>query len=212
MVKFLKECLPARTSGVKLAFVMFAVILAPACGKFFLPGDTLVAISLSPSNPSVQVGQTQQFTATGTNASGGTSTLSSVTWTSSSTNVASISSSGLATVAASAANGSTTTITATSGKVSGTTTLTVGTSNSGGLTITCSGCTQQSSGAFTASLASGSVTFIATNSSSQIVSPTWNSSSTGVATINSATGTATLVGTGTTTITAQASGASGSVT
>jgi hypothetical protein len=61
-------------------------------------------------------------------------------------------------------------------------------------------------------LTSGSVTFIATNSSSQIVTPTWSSTSTGVANINSATGVATLVATGTTTISAQASGASGSVT
>ncbi|HEX4663299.1 MAG TPA: hypothetical protein VH196_02840 [Terriglobales bacterium] len=44
------------------------------------------------------------------------------------------------------------------------------------------------------------------------MTPTWSSTSTGVANINSATGVATLVATGTTTISAQASGASGSVT
>jgi trimeric autotransporter adhesin len=212
MLRFVRKCMAARAIALKAGLILFPIMLAAGCGKFFLPGNALVAINVTPSNPSVQAGQTQQFAATGTTANGGTSALSSVTWTSSSSNVASISTSGLATVAASAANGNTTIITATSSNVSGTTTLTVGTSNTGGLTITCSGCTQQSTGAFTASLASGSVTFIATNSSSQIVSPTWNSSSTAVATINSGTGTATLVGTGTTTISATASGASGSVT
>ena len=83
---------------------------------------TLTSIAVTPTNTTVTVGSTQQFTATGTYSDGTTSTnTSSVTWRSSSTQIATINSSGLATGVASGS----TTITATSGTVSGNTTLTV---------------------------------------------------------------------------------------
>ena len=50
----------------------------------------LTGISLAPSNPSVLVGGTQQFTATGTFSDSSTQTLASVTWTSSDTTIATI--------------------------------------------------------------------------------------------------------------------------
>jgi hypothetical protein len=83
---------------------------------------TLVSIAVTPANPSIAVGQQQQFTATGTYSDGSHQNLTgSATWTSSAPSVATISSVGLAT---SVAAGSTT-IRATSGSVNGSTGLTV---------------------------------------------------------------------------------------
>jgi uncharacterized protein YjdB len=87
-----------------------------------VPGLTLVSIAISPVNASIPVGTTEQFTATGAYSDGSTQNLtSSVTWTSSATSVANVSSTGLATSIAEGAS----TITAASGSVSATTTLTV---------------------------------------------------------------------------------------
>jgi hypothetical protein len=206
----LTNFLPRRID-FKFVFILIPVLIAAGCGKFFVSGNTLVAIAVTPSNPSVQAGQTQQFAANGTDANGATITVSSPMWTSSATNIATINSSGLATVLATASNGSTTTITASASGVSGSTVLTVGTASSGGLTISCTGCSGQGVGTFTAALSSGSITFIAT-SSGTIISPTWSSSNVSVANIGSSTGLATLVAAGTTTITAQSGSATGSVT
>ncbi|HEY8157325.1 MAG TPA: N,N-dimethylformamidase beta subunit family domain-containing protein [Methylobacter sp.] len=95
----------------------------------FIPSP-LNSISVTPANPSIAVGATQQFTATGTYSGGSTKDLTSqVTWASSTTAVATINSSGLA----SGASAGSTTITATSGSVSGTTALTV---NNAALAVT----------------------------------------------------------------------------
>ena len=60
-------------------------------------GVTLSSIAITPSNPSVTAGATQQFTATGTYSNGGTQNITSqVTWLSASTNIATIGSGGLA--------------------------------------------------------------------------------------------------------------------
>ncbi len=85
------------------------------------PSPTLSSISVTPANPSIVVGSTQQFTATGTYSDGSTKVITTVTWASLNTAVASISSTGLAT----ALSAGTATITATSGTVVGSTTLTV---------------------------------------------------------------------------------------
>jgi hypothetical protein len=88
---------------------------------------TLVSITLSPQNPTISLGATQQFTATGNYSDGSSKDITaSVTWASSVSTVASISntagSNGLAT---SVAVGSTT-ISATLGTTTSSTTLTVG--------------------------------------------------------------------------------------
>ncbi|MBV9072582.1 MAG: Ig-like domain-containing protein [Acidobacteria bacterium] len=198
----------SRTYLLSIFLVVLSVILAAGCGKFFPSASTLVAISITPSNPTIQLSATQQFTATGTFGDSTSKDLtSSVTWKSSSTNVATISSTGLATAQSTGSS----TITAAQGNISGVTTLTVSTSGGGSLTISCSGCISQGSGTFTASLSTGSVTFSATNNGSA-VNPTWTSSNTGVASIGSTTGIATLLSAGTTTISASANGASGSIT
>ncbi len=84
-------------------------------------GD-LINIVVTPANPGIAVGATQQFIATGGYSLGTTKDItSSVTWTSSNTGVATINSAGMAT---SKAAGSTT-IEATSKGISGSATLTV---------------------------------------------------------------------------------------
>jgi uncharacterized protein YjdB len=85
----------------------------------------LSSITLTPSNPAVRSGTTQQFIATAHLADGSTQDISgSATWASSDTNTATIDATGLAT-ALSVASPTTTTISATSGTVSANTVLTV---------------------------------------------------------------------------------------
>ena len=86
------------------------------------PPPTLNSIAVTPGNPSINTGVTQQFTATGNYSDGSTQNLTSqTTWTSSNTSVATINSTGLA---SGIAAGSTTITAALSGKT-GITTLTV---------------------------------------------------------------------------------------
>jgi hypothetical protein len=82
----------------------------------------LQSIGLTPANTTIQIGGTQQFTATGTYSDNSTQNITNqVTWSSSKTGVATVNSSGLASGIA----GGTSTITATLGSVSNSTTLTV---------------------------------------------------------------------------------------
>ncbi len=63
---------------------------------------TLQSIAVTPANPSIAKGATQQFTATGTFSDSSTQNLTSeVTWSSGTTTIATISAAGLATGAAS---------------------------------------------------------------------------------------------------------------
>lgn len=83
---------------------------------------TLSSVAVTPGNPSVAAGLTQQFKATGTWSDGSTKDITStVTWASGATSVAIVNASGLAT---SKAQG-TAVITATSGSISGSATLAV---------------------------------------------------------------------------------------
>ncbi len=80
-----------------------------------LPGlPTLVSIAVTPTSPSIAIGNTQQFTATGTYSDNSTQNLTSTaTWASATTSVATIAAGGLATgVSAGTSN-----ITATAGSV-----------------------------------------------------------------------------------------------
>lgn len=89
----------------------------------------LVSISATPSGQTLAVGNTRQFRASGIYSDGTSRNLTTqVTWSSSDTSVATVSSSGLAT----ALSTGTTTITTTSGGISGNTTLTVRSGGSGG--------------------------------------------------------------------------------
>jgi len=83
---------------------------------------SLTSITVTPANSTINVGKTQQFTATGNYSNNTTQNLTnSVTWNSSDTTTATISSTGLAT----GVRGGNVTITATYGTTAGTTTLTV---------------------------------------------------------------------------------------
>ena len=79
----------------------------------------LESITISPDNPSIAEGETQQFTVTGTYSDGSNQVLTNVSWTSSDVNVATIDASGLA----SGILAGSTTITANSNGFEDTTTL-----------------------------------------------------------------------------------------
>ena len=160
---------------------------------------SLVSIDVTPNTPTIRKGDTLQFTAIGTYSDGSTAdiTTSSVVWTSSNTNAATINAtSGVAT---GILENQSTVITATKSGVSGTETLTIGDTTLESIAVTpatvdvAKGAAQQ----FTAiGTYSNETTKNITNS------VVWTSSAAGVATISAA-GLATAVAaSGTTTITA----------
>jgi hypothetical protein len=166
---------------------------------------TLVSISVTPANPSIAKGKTQQFTATGTFSDGTTQNLTSTaTWSSSSVTVATINTAGLAT----AAGTGSTTIQAGSGGVNGSTTLTVTPATLVSIAVTPANPTVSKGGtqqfAATGTLSDGTTQDLTSTA-------TWSSSAVTVATINTA-GLATAGGTGITTIQAASSGITGSTT
>jgi Domain of unknown function (DUF1929)/Concanavalin A-like lectin/glucanases superfamily/Bacterial Ig-like domain (group 2)/Chitobiase/beta-hexosaminidase C-terminal domain/PKD domain len=164
---------------------------------------SLVSIAVTPANPSIGKGATQQFTATGTYSDNSTQNLSnSVTWSSTNTATATITSAGLAT---GVATGSTT-ISAVSGSISGSTNLTVTAPVLVSIAVTpanpfiTKGATQQ----FTAT-----GTYSDNSTQNLTSSVTWSSTNTATATITTA-GLATGVATGSTTISAASGSISGS--
>jgi hypothetical protein len=102
--------------------------LAAGCRGFFV-NPTLTSVAVTPTSASLIQGNTQQITATGTFDDNSTKDLTgSVTWSTSDSTVAKVSSGGLVTAAASISNPpGTTVITATSGTLSATSTITVNT-------------------------------------------------------------------------------------
>jgi len=113
-----------KTSILFVAILSAFTLLLAGCGRSddAAVTTTLVSITVTPSNPSITVGTTQQFTATGTYSDSSTQNITaSVTWSSSYTSKATINNAGLATAVAVGS----TTITATSGGISGSTMLTV---------------------------------------------------------------------------------------
>ncbi len=167
------------------------------------PAPTLQSIAVTPANPTVQKGGTQQFAATGTYSDNSTQNLTTqVTWASSSPAVATVNTGGLAT----AVGAGTTSVTASLGAVSGTTSLTVAAPTLQSIALTPANPTLQIGGTqqFTAT---GSYSDNSTqNLTAQV---TWNSSSPTVATVSTG-GMATGVSAGTTTVSATLSGVSGS--
>jgi 6-phosphogluconolactonase (cycloisomerase 2 family) len=188
-----------------LAMTFFAVlvlILAGCSGQGTHHTPTLTSIAVTPATPSVAVGFTQQFTATGTYSDSSTQNLTaSVTWSSGTVATATITSpGGLAT----AVTGGTSVITATSGTVSGNTTMTVATLSSIAVTPANPsigvGATEQ----FTAT-----GTYSDASTHDITASVTWSSGTIAKATITSPGGLATAVATGTSIITATSGAVSG---
>jgi len=169
----------------------------------------LASIAVTPPNPSIAAGNTQQFTATGIYSDGSTQNLTSAaTWSSPAPGVATITSGGLATAVATGTSG----ISATIGSITGSTMLTVtapvlvSIAVAPGNASIAAGNTQQ----FTATGAYN-------NGSTQDLTSTvtWSSSGPGVATIGNASGLqglATAASIGTTTIMAASGAINGSTT
>ena len=189
------------------SLVAFAIAVSlSACSGFFPGANSIVSLQISPLNQVVAPGATQQFTATatyGNNTVGDATTA--VNWSSTNTNIATISSAGVATAQNLLG---VTTISAKTGSVIAQTGLTVSNQTVSSVTVSPSslslivGQTQQlTATAFYSNNSSGNVT----NSAS------WSSSATGVATVNNA-GVVTAVGSGTATITASFGGQSGNAT
>lgn len=185
--------------------LLTCALLLAGCG-----GDgnsaTLVSIAVTPANPTVALGATKQFTATGTYSDGTTKDMTGqVVWTSSDTSKATV---GKDTGLGTAVAAGTTTITAASGSITGNTVLTV-TISLTALSITP---------ATPALNPGGTKQFTATgtysdNSTKDLTSSvTWNSTNAATATIGAASGLAAAVAAGTTTITATSGGISQSVT
>ncbi|WP_115709447.1 Ig-like domain-containing protein [Legionella sainthelensi] len=173
---------------------------------------TLTSIAVTPTNPSIPNGFTQQFTAMGTFSGGAVYDITNlVAWTSS-TNAASISNAPGSHGLAVGTNTGTTTITAQYAGITGTTTLTVTAATLTAIDVTpvdpsiVNGTNQQ----FTA-------VGIFSNGTHLTITPfvTWSSSDTTKATISNAPGShglASAVGVGSTTITASVGSMSGSST
>src|SRR5579864_154582 len=167
-------------------------------GSFNLTvAPALVSIAVTPVNPTNARQTTLQFTATGTYTDKSSQNLTaSVTWSSSVTSVATISTAAPTNGLASAVSAGTTTITASLGNVSGSTILTVSTASVSSLTVTPAnptlplGLSQQ----FTANAG------FSDGSNQDVTDVTqWQSSATGVASITNS-GLATAINIGTSTI------------
>jgi|SRR5215469_16850929 len=190
-----------RESVEKLCATMLILLISGCGGSFFVSNSTIVSITISPSSPTVQVGGTEQFVATGTRADGATEDVSTgAAWSSSQPGVATIDSAGLAT----AISVGTTTIKAKYQRGEAETFLTVasGTLNSISISPTNATISVSSAQQYTATgtYSDGTKRNITT-------SVTWSSSNSAVATISS-TGVATGLASGGTTIRAT----SGSIT
>jgi len=182
----------------KTLIILLIIALVTGCGASnhqSVTPVTLVSIAVTPATPSIAIGVSQQFTATGTFSDGSTRNITtSVTWSSSAATAAAITSGGKALALAAG----TTTITATYGGISGTSILTVTSVTLVSIAVT----------PVTPSIAIGAIKqFTATGTFSDkstqdiTASVTWNSSSPAIATITSA-GLATGVAPGTVSITA----------
>ncbi len=120
------------------ALILFPfIILLSGCGggggnaPLPPPAPNLQSIAVTPALPTVMVGSTQQFIATGTYADGTSAVLvTGVLWGSSDTSIVTVNTSGLAT----GVGAGTATIRATSGTLSGSVTLTVTSSSAAALT------------------------------------------------------------------------------
>jgi len=163
----------------------------------------LASIRVNPSSFSIAAGQTKQLAASGVYTDGSVQDVTSqATWSSSATNVVTVSATGLAT----GVSQGTATITAAVGSISGTSNATVGAAVLSSITVTPS----------SASVAAGETQAFAANaifsdgSQTDITSSvTWSSSATGIATVD-VTGLATGVASGSASITATSGTVSGS--
>ena len=120
-----------RLRQLGCVLIVSAAIFLSSCNGFFVD-PALSSIAVTPSTPSITIGNTQQMTATGTYEDGSTQTVTTkVSWTTSDSTVATVGSTGLVT----GVSTGTASITATSGSISGATTVTVTVANLASLSI-----------------------------------------------------------------------------
>ena len=162
----------------------------------------LTSISVSPASSSIAAGTNEQFTAVGNFDDGSTQLLTSLNWSSSATGVATVDGNGVAT----SVGTGTTTITATSGGISGTAALRVS-----GATLVSLAVTPANASMAVGTTAQFAATGTFSDSSTQDLthSVVWSSSTPAVATI-AASGLATSVSSGSSTISATYGTVSGS--
>jgi hypothetical protein len=185
-----------------VALAVCLLVLSIGCGQFFPSSNSITALQVLPSNSTVAPGVNQQYTATATFGNNSTGDVTSqVTWSTSPTNVATISSGGLL----SGVTLGTATVKATSGSVVGTTSVTVANKTISSVAI------QPLTQTLSLSLGPTTVQFTATATYSDgttgdvTSTSTWNALPAGVASISSS-GLATAETVGTSTVTATASG------
>jgi uncharacterized protein YjdB len=88
----------AAISTLKIAALVLVLTLMNGCGEFFRGSNDLIGLTISPTNTSIQPGNTEQFSATGTFGDNSTGDVTAtVNWKSSNPALATIDSTGLAT-------------------------------------------------------------------------------------------------------------------
>ena len=203
-------CLPEEASSASKTLLLLAVLAIvgalTACGDAHLP--LLTSIQVSPANSSIDIGQTQQFTAQGTFSDGSTKDLTNlVTWSSSNTTVATISASGLALGQNQGSSSMSATFNTVDGPVTGAAALSVLVTLQS-LTIT----PVNPSIANSTSLQLTATGIFSDGSTQNLTaSASWSSSSTAIAKVSSS-GLLTATGAGSATITATQGGVSGATT
>ena len=191
-------------SAVKAGSVTVSALSGTITGSTMLTvgPPNLVSLVVSPQNPGILTGHTQQFAATGSFSDGSSQDMTNVAaWSSTTAAIATISNTGLATGIAAG----TTTIQATSIGISGSTLLTVSPLQLVSITVGPQNPTISTV---------QTLQFVATGSfndgsTKNLTNATWSSGTPATATISN-TGLATGVGAGTTTIQATSSGITGS--
>ncbi len=187
---------------VLIALALSAVLTVQGCGQFFPSSNSITALQVLPSNASVAPGVVQQYTATATYGDNSTGDVTSqVTWSTSPTSVATITSGGLLT----GVTLGTAVVKATSGSVIGSTGVTISNKQVSSVAI------QPLTQGLSLSLGPTTVQFTATatyqdgSTGDVTANSTWNALPSSVASISS-TGLATAVAVGTATVTATTSG------
>ncbi|MGH9711756.1 MAG: Ig-like domain-containing protein [Candidatus Acidiferrales bacterium] len=167
--------------GVGTATIQAKQGSIPGTTNLTVSAATLLSIAVTPTNPTIGKGLTQQFTATGTYSDNSMQNLtSSVTWSSLTPSVATITTGGLAT----AVNIGSSTIQAQLGSVTGSTTLTVNTVSLAVLVVGPQNPAIADNGATQSFTATGH--FSDGSTQDMTASATWSSSNTSIATMSGA--------------------------
>ena len=191
-----------------LVIVLCGFCILTSCGGYAgsaaaPESPTLQSISVSPQNDTVAAGLTQQYTATGVYSDGSSKPMSGVSWTTSNTAIATITSAGLLT----GLKKGVLTVTAASGAITGSTPLTIGAPNLSSIAVSPQNPTI-SAGQIQQFAATGTYS---DGSTQTLNGASWSSGTATVATITSG-GLATSLSAGTTLIQATSGNTTGSTT